>query len=254
MIQASGVVVRRGKRRVVNDVSFAVPKGSWLVIVGPNGAGKTTLLRVLAGLCAFDGLVSLGGVAMADMSIRERSKVVSLVAQDPLIPPGMSVVEYVLLGRTAHLGRLGRESARDLDAVGEALRRLDLDGLHDRVLATLSGGECQRACIARALVQQTPLLLLDEPTAGLDLRHQVDVLELIDELRRERNLTVVSTLHDLTLSAQFGDSVLVLDDGCLVADGAPHAVFTPENLQRLFGGRVRVLEDNGQLLIVPART
>ena len=252
-LEARNVTVRRGKRKTLDAVSCGVSKGGWLGVVGPNGAGKTTLLHAMAGLLHCDGEIRFGDVAIETVPIRQRARMVALVPQNPLIPPGMTVSAYVLLGRTSYLPRFGRESAADLDAVAGALCRLALEGLHDRVLTTLSGGECQRACIARALVQETDVLLLDEPTAGLDMRHQLDALDLVDQLRAERHLTVVSTLHDLTLAAQYADQLVLLDNGRVAVAGAPHDVLTDSHLERHYGGRVRVLQDGNNVIVVPVR-
>lgn len=252
-VQAANVTVRRGGKVVVDGVSCSVAKGQWLAIVGPNGAGKTSFLLALAGLIPADGGVDFGGARLRDIPNKQRARVVALVPQTPIIPPGMTVSAYVLLGRTAHLGSFGRESATDLDAVASVLSRLRLDTLHDRELSTLSGGERQRACIARALVQEADVLLLDEPTAGLDLRHQLDVLDLVDQLRTERSLTVISTLHDLTLAAQYADQLLLLDSGRVAVSGAPDEVLTDAHLERHYGGRVRVIRDGDNVIVVPLR-
>jgi iron complex transport system ATP-binding protein len=252
-VSVDAVSVRRGGRAVVDNVSCHVGRGEWLAVVGPNGAGKTSLLLAMAGLLESTGGISFGGVGLADIAVKKRARVVALVPQTPVIPVGMTVASYVLLGRTAHLPSFGRESQADLDVVANVLRRLRLDSMHDRVLSTLSGGERQRACIARALVQEADVLLLDEPTVGLDLRHQLDVLDLVDDLRIERALTVISTLHDLTLAAQYADHLLLLDAGRVAVSGTPDEVLTDAHLERHYGGRVRVLRDGDHVIVVPFR-
>jgi iron complex transport system ATP-binding protein len=178
---------------------------------------------------------------------------VAFVPQSPIVPPGMSVASYVLLGRTPHLGPLGREGAHDLGVVARTLEQLDLTAFAERPLDTLSGGERQRAMVARALAQEAPVLLLDEPTTALDVGHQQEVLELVDRLRREHELTVVSTMHDLTLAGQYADRLLLLDHGQVVVSGPPEEVLTQENLARFYGARVRVLLEGGALVVVPVR-
>jgi iron complex transport system ATP-binding protein len=252
-VSVDAVSVQRGGRVVVDSVSFAVGKGEWLAVVGPNGAGKTSMLLGMAGLLESSGRIAFDGVALTDLAVKSRARVVALVPQNPVIPPGMTVADYVLLGRTAHLPRFGKESRNDLEAVGSVLDRLSLDAMHDRSLSTLSGGERQRACIARALVQEADVLLLDEPTVGLDLRHQLDVLDLVDELRLERSLTVVSTLHDLTLAAQYADRLLLLDSGRVAVFGTSDEVLTDAHLERHYGGRVRVIHDGDHTIVVPFR-
>jgi iron complex transport system ATP-binding protein len=166
----------------------------------------------------------------------------------------MSVGDYVLLGRTPHLGVLAREGAGDRRAASDALGRLELDALAERALASLSGGELQRAVLARALAQAAPILLLDEPTTALDIGHQQQVLELVDSLRREQDLTVVAAMHDLTTASQYGDRVVLVDRGRIVADGSAPEVLTAERIERLYGARVRVVGDGADVVVVPVRT
>ncbi len=252
-LELAGVSVRLARRRVVQDVSVSVPSGRWLSVVGANGAGKSTLLRAVVGLVRHEGVIRLGGRDNATITNRQRARLVTMVAQNPVLPPAMSVNAYALLGRTAHLGPLGRESADDLDRVAQALQRLDASGLATRRLGNLSGGEAQRVTIARALVQDTPLLLLDEPTSSLDIGHQLAMLDLVDELRRERGLAVLSTMHDLTLAAQYADELLLLHQGTVVAAGPPASVLCEDNLTRYYGARVRVVRDGEALVVVPLR-
>jgi iron complex transport system ATP-binding protein len=252
-LRARNVAVQLGGAPVLAGVSFDVPAGTWLTVVGPNGAGKSTLLRALAGLVHAAGAVELGGEATAGLRRREWARRVAFVPQDPVVPPGMSVGGYVLLGRTPHLGPFGREGTGDLAVVNRTLEQLDLTAFADRPLDTLSGGERQRAMVARALAQEAPVLLLDEPTTALDVGHQQDVLELVDRLRRDHALTVVSTMHDLTLAGQYADRLLLLDHGEVVVSGPPDEVLTQENLARFYGARVRVLVDGGALVVVPVR-
>ena len=253
MISARDVVVDLDGVRILDGVSIDVADGEWLSIVGPNGAGKSTLLRAITGLLPAGGAVELGGRPLAALSRRERARHVALVPQVPVIPPGMVVTDYVLLGRTPHMPPLGRESGQDLAAVAEALEELDLLGFADRPLETLSGGERQRVLIARALAQASPVLLLDEPTAALDVGHQQDVLELVDRLRRANGLTVISTMHDLTLAGQYADRLVLLDRGRVVVAGCADEVLTEEHLARFYGARVRVIREGGSLVIVPVR-
>ncbi len=170
------------------------------------------------------------------------------------MPIGLTVTDYVLLGRTPHLGVLGREGAADLDVVRALLERLDLTRLADRALATLSGGERQRAVLARALAQRAGVLLLDEPTTGLDVGHAQALLDLVDELRRESGTTVVMTLHDLTFAAQYAERLLLLDTGRVAAEGTPAAVLTPAALAERYAARVAVLHTpDGSPVIAPVR-
>ena len=247
-----GVSVELGGRPVLASVSAEVGEGEWVALIGPNGAGKTTLLRSILGLVHFGGSIRSGGAEVATLSRKELGRRLALVPQVPSLPPHMAVSEYVGLGRTPHLGTYRGESARDREAVARALARLDLAELARRRLESLSGGERQRAVIARALAQEAPVLLLDEPTASLDVGRGQQALELVDELRREQGLTVVSAMHDLTLAAQYADRLLLLDSGRLVASGTAADVLRPELIARHYGAQVRIV-DNGVFAVVPSR-
>jgi iron complex transport system ATP-binding protein len=249
-VEVRGLAVERGGRPIVDDVSLAVEASEWLCVIGPNGAGKSTLLRAVAGLIESTGEVRLGGISSTELSRRELAQRVALVPQNPLLPIGMRVFDYVLLGRTAHIPVMSNESRRDIDAVRDALDALALEDLGGRTLETLSGGEQQRAVLARALAQAAPILLLDEPTAALDLGHQQDVLELVDRLRRERALAVVSTMHDLNLASQFADRLLLLAGGRAVQTGTIADVLTEENIRRYYRARVKVVRIDGELHVV----
>lgn len=252
-VRARGVSVVLGGRIVLHPVDLDVAPGSWLGVVGPNGAGKSTLLRAVAGTVPHAGSITLGDQATAGLRPRDRARLLAVVPQQPTIPSGASVIDYVLLGRTAHIPFLGRESTHDLAVLTEVLDLLELADLADRDVVTLSGGERQRAVIARALAQQAPVLLLDEPTTSLDIGHQQQVLTLVDELRRRRRLTVVSAMHDLTLAAQHADRFVLLHEGRLVVQGPARAVFTPALVERVFQATVSVIDDGGDLVIVPRR-
>jgi len=239
---------------VLGGVTLDVATEEWVGIIGPNGAGKSTLLRAVAGLVPSDGAIRLDGTAVTDLPGRQRALRMALVPQRPVIPAGMTVADYVLLGRNPHIAYLGSERGRDLDAVVEAMESLDLTGFRNRRLETLSGGELQRAVLARALAQEAPLLLLDEPTAALDMGHQLAVLQLVDDLRRRRRLTVISALHDLTLAAQFCDRLVLLAEGRIVADGQARSVLTEQAIRDHYGAEVKVLDDpEGGLVIIPLR-
>ena len=252
-VRMRGVSVRHGNRTVLHPIDLEVLAGSWLGIVGPNGAGKSTLLRAVAGTVPHTGTITLGDQATAGLGPRERARLLAVAPQQPTIPSGATVADYVLLGRTAHIPFLRREGAHDFTVLAEVLGLLDLAELADRAVVTLSGGERQRAVIARALAQEAPLLLLDEPTTALDIGHQQHVLSLVDELRHGRGLTVVSAMHDLTLAAQHADGFVLLDEGRVVARGTAREVFTPAVVERVFDATVSVIDDGGDLVIVPRR-
>ena len=253
MIDLRGGRVVLGDRAVLDRVDLRVDAGEWVAVVGPNGAGKSTLLRLLAGLVRGDGELALGGRPASTLRRRERALLVALVVQSPLIPEGATVADYVLLGRTPHIRPLGVEGPADLAAVHDALARLDLVPMAERLVTTLSGGERQRVLVARALAQGAPIVLLDEPTTALDVGHQQQVLELVDELRRDHGLTVVTTMHDLTLAGQYADRLVLLDNGRVVVDGPAAEVLTEDNLARYYGARVRIISDGDRPVVLPLR-
>ena len=243
-----------GATRVVSGVSTTLETGGWLAIIGPNGAGKSTLLKSIVGLAKADGEILLNGRPAAALSARERARAIGYAPQIPVLPEGLTVTDYALLGRTPHLGPLAREGRRDLAVVEQVLARLDLSTLAARALRTLSGGERQRAVLARVLAQQAGLLLLDEPTTGLDIGHAQALLDLVDRLRSEDRTTVVSTLHDLTFAAQYADRLLLLDGGRVVAAGTPAEVLTRETVRRHYAADVEVLRTGrGQIVVAPSR-
>jgi iron complex transport system ATP-binding protein len=239
---------------IVRGVSLSVAAGEWVTVIGPNGAGKSTLLRAIAGLVRFRGGIELFGQASEALSRRQRARLVAMVPQDPVVPPGMVVLDYVLLGRTPYIPPLGRESAADLVAVDEALTRLDLTRFAGRRLESLSGGERQRVFLARALAQGATLLLLDEPTTALDIGHQQEVLELVDRLRRDGPLTVLATMHDLSIAGEFADRMVLLANGRVIAAGPPREVLTERLLAEHYRARVRVIEGDHGPLVVPVRS
>ncbi|HEX6869606.1 MAG TPA: ABC transporter ATP-binding protein [Micromonosporaceae bacterium] len=253
VVQATDLRVTLAGNPILHRVDLAVDRGTWVTVIGPNGAGKSTLLRAIGGVLPYTGTVAIGGVRTDRLRRRERARLVATVPQHPVVPPGMAVLDYVLLGRTPYLRPLGRESHRDLVAVHEVLARLDLTGFAGRQLDTLSGGERQRVFLARALAQGASLLLLDEPTSALDIGHQQDVLDLVDELRADQGLTVLATMHDLSLAGEYADRLVLLAQGQVVAAGVPREVLTEELLAKHYGARVRVVDGEHGPLIVPVR-
>jgi iron complex transport system ATP-binding protein len=248
-----GLTVAIDAATILDGVDVDVGAGDWLAVIGPNGAGKTTMLRCLAGSVAYGGSVQLEGRDLGGLTTRRRAQIVAVVPQHPVFPDGMSVADYVLLGRTPHITLFGFEGLRDKQVAGGLMDDLGLEALAGRPISTLSGGERQRAVIARALAQEPSLLLLDEPTTALDLGHQHEVLTLVDELRLARSLTVVSALHDLTLAGQYADHFLLLNAGVVIADGAAGEVLVPDLLERCYGTPVTVVDSEGTLVVVPPR-
>jgi len=235
-LRLRSVTVRFGERTALQDVDLEVPRGQFLALAGPNGSGKTTLLRAALGfLTPAEGSLELFGDEVLSLSVTDRARRVAWVPQEESPRDDVPLLDYVLYGRYAHLGRLQGESAGDRDAAIRALRAVGLeDRARDGILA-VSGGERQRAILARALVQEAPLVLLDEPTSHLDIAHQIDILTRVRDLARERGVTVVAALHDLNLAAQYSDRIVVLSRGRRVADGPPASVLSEELLARVWG-------------------
>ena len=253
MVRCRAVSVAVDGVRLVDGIDLDAAHGEWVSVIGPNGAGKTTLLRAIAGLTDSDGAVELVGQPVSTLGTRERSRMVALVPQNPVVPASMPVLDYILLGRTPHIPLFGTEKPSDVSAAESVIAQLDLTPLADRRLETLSGGELQRVMLARALAQAAPVLLLDEPTTALDVGHQQEVLDLVDELRMTRGLTVVSTMHDLTLAGQYADRLVMLGEGRVVAMGAAQDVLTEANVARYYGARVRVLHEPDGIVVLPVR-
>jgi iron complex transport system ATP-binding protein len=252
VIEVHDVSVRLGATDALRGISFTVERGSWVSLIGPNGAGKTTAIRALCGLVPYDGEVLVDGVEARTRGRRGLARLCAFVPQTPETPPELTVAEYVLLGRTPHLGYFGVEGDTDRLAAERALERLELLDFTQRPLGSLSGGELQRVVLARALAQEAPVLLLDEPTTALDLGRQQQVLELVDALRGD-DLTVVSTMHDLTLAGQYADRLVLLDRGTVVAEGTASDVLSVPNVASYYGASVRVVEDEGRVFVLPLR-
>jgi iron complex transport system ATP-binding protein len=254
-LSLSGVGVRFNGSRILDSVDLEIAQGEWLGIIGPNGAGKTTLLRSITGAVEFEGSVAIQGDQTSAMKRRVLARSVALVPQHPVLPPGMRVVDYVLLGRTPHVHAITGPSLHDLDVVGTILDALTLSAFMNRDVTTLSGGELQRTVIARALAQESRILLLDEPTTALDIGKQQEVLELVDRLRRDRTLTVVSAMHDLTIAAQFPDRLVMLAEGAVVAEGDGRSVLDPVLIRTHYSADVKILDDgSGGIVVVPLRS
>jgi iron complex transport system ATP-binding protein len=230
-----------GRRTILRGVNLAVESGQVVALVGPNGAGKSTLIRVLSGVVAArEGEARLNGVDLLRLPPADRARRLAVVPQMVHLPEAFTVGEIVLMGRTPHLPLWAGESARDCEIAWQAMRRTAVDGLADRRVDELSGGEQQRVVIARALAQEPQVLLLDEPTAHLDLKHQVAVLELVRSLAHEQGLAVLLTLHDLNQAGQYADRVALMHQGSLVADGLARDVFTAERLSEVYGVAVAI--------------
>jgi iron complex transport system ATP-binding protein len=252
-VEVVGLSASYGRTRVLESVRLTVEPGGWLAIIGPNGSGKSTLLRSILGFHPHEGLVRLDGVPTTGMHRRDRARCLAYAPQTPVLPDGVTTRDYVTLGRTPHRPLLSAPRGVDRQIVADVMDRLGLGPLAERPLTTLSGGEQQRAVLARSLAQQPRVLLLDEPTASLDLGHAQQVLDLVDRLRKQDGLTVLSTLHDLTLAGQYADRLALLSDGRVVAEGTPTEVLTPAALSTHYGARAEVLAGPNGPTVMPIR-
>lgn len=255
MLQVEGLCVNYGDRPVLKNIGFQVQPGKILSLIGPNGAGKTTLIRAISGvvpLCA--GRVCVEGSDLSRMTTAERARRLAVVPQARNLPPAFTGWELVALGRTPHLNWLGQISPKDEERVRFALERARAQDLADRRVGDLSGGEQQRLLLARALAQEAPLLLLDEPTTHLDLQYQIGLLDEVQRLAQQDGITVVVALHDLNLVSRYSDQVVLLVNGQLRAAGTPEAVLNPELLGEVYHLPLQVLNNtaSGKPVILPA--
>lgn len=254
-LDAQGLVVGYGDRAVVRGVDATIPESAITAIVGPNGSGKSTLLRALARLLnPSEGTVLLDGADIHRMPTREVALRVGLLPQTSIAPAGITVRELVARGRTPHQRLLRPWSAADETAVMSALHSAGLTSIQDSAVDELSGGQRQRAWIAMALAQDTPLMLLDEPTTHLDIAHQYDVLDLLHRLHKRQGRTIVMVLHDLHQAARYADHLIAMRDGQIVASGAPAQTITEELVRAVFGFEAVVIPDpvSGSPLVVPS--
>ncbi len=246
MIEIQDLTVRIGATEILKDLNLTIAANNWTCFVGPNGAGKTTLLKSILGSQSYAGSLKDDGVEVFNNHDRN----VAFVPQHPQIPVGMSVTEYVMLGRAKRDG-WGTESKESRALVVDTLKLTGLYGMQNQFITRLSGGEMQRALIARALVQQPELILLDEPTSALDLHHQIAVLNKI-EILKEREVTIISTMHDITLAAMYADQIVVMKEGRILLSSASDVVVHSDQLKEAFENRINVFTlDSGRSVILP---
>ncbi len=241
---------------VLRGVSFSLQEGEILGIVGPNGSGKSTLLRSLTRILpARAGDVRLRGESVTESRPDELARTMAVVPQSAILPDGFSALEVTLMGRTPYLRLLQSESPEDLQIARRSMLQTDTLALAERPVNELSGGERQRVIVARALAQQSPILLMDEPTVHLDLAHQIGLLELVEQFARNQSLSVIAVIHDLTLAAQYCDRLIMLDRGEIHATGTPEEVVTEAIIAGVYGARIRVIEhpETGRPVVLPAR-
>jgi iron complex transport system ATP-binding protein len=239
MIEVNSISFRYHEDWVLQDVSFRVEKGEFVGVIGPNGSGKTTLLKILYRLLSPQkGEILFELVPMRKMDRNDIAKRIAVVAQETQLLFPFSVLETVLMGRSPYLGHLMFESERDLEIAKKAMEWTKVFPFSERPMDELSGGERKRVFIARALAQEPEVILLDEPTANLDIHHQIDFLDLILTLNRERGLTIVMASHDMNIASEFCDRLILLQDGRIYKMGTPDEVITKENIESVYGCEV----------------
>jgi iron complex transport system ATP-binding protein len=254
MLKIHNLSVYYGERQVLRDVALGIHSGEVVALIGPNGAGKSTLIRAVSGVIPVrDGRIRVNGTDVTSLSSMQRARQISVVPQAVSMPPAFTVWETVLLGRTPYLNFLGQTSATDEALARRALEQVDMLPLRESRMDQISGGEQQRVLLARALAQATPILLMDEPTAHLDLRHQIDLLKLIVAQVREKNLTVLIALHDLNLASMFADRIAIIENGQVCVAGSPGETLTAEILRSVYHLPVHIVQhpESGVPLIVP---
>lgn len=255
-LRSDAVTLSYDKRIIAQNLTLDIPDGSFTAIIGPNACGKSTLLRAMAGLLApTSGQMVLDGKAISTLSPREIAQRLGLLPQTAVAPEGITVAELVARGRYVHQRLLRQWSVEDRAAVADALRLTNVTELAERRVEHLSGGQRQRVWIAMVLAQQTPLILLDEPTTYLDIAHQMDVLNLLHELNTAGR-TVVAVLHDLNHAARYASHIIAMKAGQVIASGESHKVITAQNVAEVFGLQTDVIPDpvTGNPMVVPHDT
>lgn len=240
-LRVCGVTLGYGNRIVLRDIDLEVKPGEMVGIIGPNGCGKSTLIRGITRLITpRSGQIFINGQNIAKMSRGDLARVIAVVPQNPALPELFTAFEVVLMGRTPHLSRFGYEGERDLAITWRAMEATQTIAFAERRVGELSGGEKQRLTIARALAQQPEVILLDEPTAHLDISHQIETLDLFRELCLERGLVAVAASHDLNLAAQYCDRLVMLSQERIYCQGTPRQVINPQNIKQVYGAEVYV--------------
>ncbi len=254
MLEIKNVSIRYQSHLVVQDVSLNLVPGKIMALIGPNGSGKTTLIRGVTGVIPLAaGSIEFSGEDLTPLSESARAKIISVVPQILRLPAGFTVFDTVAFGRTPHIDWLGRLTEKDHHLIETAIQNTSVGSFRDSDVQNLSGGEQQRVILARALAQNTPVMILDEPTSHLDLTYQVGLLTTIQRLCRENKIAMLVVLHDLNLAARFSDEIAILDHGKIAISGFPQEVLTEENLSAVYHLPMRILwpNDNSYPVIIP---
>lgn len=245
-----------GENKVLDDISLNLHNCGFYGIIGPNGSGKTTLLKNISrSLEPKKGTVFFNEKDITEYSNKELAKKISYVPQNTNLEFEFSVMDIVLMGRSPYVKRFQAENANDIGIAKRAMEITNTWHLKEKNIGMISGGERQRAIIARALAQQTNIMLLDEPVSQLDIQHQIEILEMLKKLTEEKKLTVIMSLHDLNLAAQYCDKLILMDKGRVFKEGAPHEIIEEENIQKVYGMKVYIMKNphTGKPHLIPLR-
>jgi iron complex transport system ATP-binding protein len=254
MLKINNLSVFYGDRQILHEIQLEVHSGEIVALLGPNGAGKSTLIRSISGVIPIrSGNIFVDQKDVTSLSTMERARHISVVPQALSMPPAFTVWETVLLGRTPYLNFLGQTSAKDEAIARQALEQVDVVHLIEKRMDEISGGEQQRVLLARTLAQDTPILLMDEPTTHLDISHQIDLLKLITKQAREKNLTVLVALHDLNLASMFADRIAIVQHGLLCVAGTPQETLTSEIINSVYHVPVHIVShpETGVPFVIP---
>jgi len=251
-ISIKGLTFNYNSHKILDDLNVALDDSEILSLVGPNGSGKTTLIKCIDRILKPKGSILLDGKEVECMSRQEVAKLIGYVPQSSSTPLATTVFDTVLMGRRPHIS--WRVDDADLDKVAEVLERLHLENLAMRDFAQLSGGQKQKVLIARALAQEPAVLLLDEPTSNLDMKHQLEVMETISGLVKEKKISAVMAIHDLNLASRFSDKLVMLKDGKVYAAGEPRALLNESNIGKVYGVEAIIMNALGRPYIVPLRS
>lgn len=252
LLEGRALTVIRNGRRIIDSADIALKPGELTILAGPNGAGKTTLARALAGLIGSDGEVTFNGKTFAAMTLRERARALAYLPQGHEFHWPMRVDAIVALGREPHADPFSRKTGADRAAITRAMAATSIEAFAGRLITTLSGGECARVAIARALATEAPVLIADEPTASLDERHRLIVMELLRNIARQ-GAAVIAIIHNLALAMRFADKVVLMNEGRIVASGMPQDALTPERIAEVFGVSVNRVDTPDGPVLVPSR-
>jgi len=241
-----------GVQNAIDNISFSVNPGEIISIIGPNGSGKSTILKCVSGyLSPHLGEVIVQNKNIKDYTAKEIAKAMSLIQQHFALDYDFTVMQVVLMGRNPHIKRLQSESEEDYHIANDALKKAEIYHLKSRSITSLSGGEWQRMILARALCQQSGIMLLDEPITGLDIKHQVNLMSVITKLSKENKISAVFVLHDLNLANHYSDRVILLKQGNVYKSGVPNDIMTKENLEFVYETPINIIDFNGRKIITP---